>query len=50
MEIGREWPCDAGSPSEPLSLDFFGNSNRGFHYSRNSVLRIYFREIMCLVK
>ena len=38
------------SLSEPMKYDFFGNSNRGFHYSRNSVLKIYFYENMCLVK
>ena len=27
-----------------------GNSKRGFHYSRNNVLKIYFRENICLVK
>ena len=30
MEIGREWPCDAGSPSEPLSCDFLGIVTEGF--------------------
>ena len=27
---GREWPCDAGSPSEPLSCDFSGIVIEGF--------------------
>ena len=48
--LGREWSWIAGSQGEPLICDFFRNINRGFHYSRNSVLRIYFCEIMCLVK
>ena len=39
--LGREWPWIAGSLSEPLFYDFFENSKRGFHYSRNSVLNIY---------
>ena len=30
MEKGREWPCDAGSPSEPLSCDFSGIVIEGF--------------------
>ena len=24
---------NSGSQSEPMNCDFFGNSNRGFHYS-----------------
>ena len=37
--LGREWLWIAGSLSESLICDFFGNSNRGFHYSRNGVLK-----------
>ena len=48
--LGREWPWIAGSQGEPLICNFSGILTEGFHYSRNSVLRIYFREIMCLVK
>ena len=40
--LGREWPWISGSLNKPLSCDFFGNSNRGFHYSRNSVLKYNF--------
>ena len=38
---------NAGSQGEPMICDFFGNSNRGFHYSRNSVHKNNFCEIMC---
>ena len=48
--LGREWPWISGSLSEPLFCDFSRNSKQGFHYSRNNVLKIYFHEIMCLVK
>ena len=40
--LGREWPWIAGSQGELLICDFFENSNRGFHYSQNSVLKIIF--------
>ena len=40
----------AGSLSEPLFSDFPGIIKRGFHYSQNNALKIYFRENICLVK
>ena len=43
--LGREWPWIADSLSESLSCDFSGNSNRGFHYSRNSVQKYIFMKI-----
>ena len=43
--LGRDWPWIAGSLSEPLSCDFFGNSNQGFHYSQNGVLKYIFGKI-----
>ena len=39
--LGREWPWIADSLSEPMFCDFPGIVNRGFHYSRNSVIKIY---------
>ena len=39
---------NCGSLCEPMNCDFSGNSNRGFHYSRGSVLKIYFCVKMCL--
>ena len=39
-----------GSQSESMNCDFSGNSNRGFHYSRNNVLKIIFCELICLVE
>ena len=30
MEIGWDWPCDAGSSSEPLNCDFLGIVIEGF--------------------
>ena len=50
MEKGREWPCDAGSPSEPLSCDFSGIVTEGFTILEIVCSKLYFCENMCLAE
>ena len=48
--LGRKWPWISGSLSEPLFCDFSGIVNKGFTIPIIMFLKIYFHEIMCLVK
>ena len=48
--LGREWSWISGSLSEPLFCDFLGIVNKGFTIPGIMFLKIYFYEIMCLVK
>ena len=48
LKLGREWPCIAGSLSEPMICDFLGIVTEGFTIPETVFLKKYIFVKICV--